>query len=902
MKKRNAARWLSGVLAAAMVFGTAGSVLADTEEGAKSAEENVSPYSGAGYAMDAEYEWKYFQNGDPADGTVAKDKWGQYNGWTRKYGTNAQDSSVYNDTDWETHAGSFDTLDGTLNSESQAYFFRGYFEVEDPSAIEGLHLTFDYKDAAIIYVNGQQLTSLNVPDVGYKTEDTGNGSHKDNLGYGSKDGDTENIRQADVTMRDISEMLVKGQNVIAVELHKTGADSQGYFKFGHLDLHPDTATLPDRDAVKAVSLTIGATPSELNLTWYSLATEGGQVQFAKKSDMTGDAFPEEKAETFEAVETLTQGKVYTSNQATVSGLEEDTEYVYRVGNNGIWSEQVYATKTKSSGDFSFIFAGDPQLGSSGDLDADKDGWRNTLNLIQQDPLFSEVSFIQNAGDHVEAGTSELQYDAYLANYDGSPVYSVPFATAVGNHDYKGTAYNTHFNLPNVSQLGDCGEGNANGDYYYVYNNSLFLVINSNNQSTAEHKEFMRNAIHLNPDTDWKFVIFHHSIYSTASHAVDNDILSRRSTLAPVFKELGIDAVLMGHDHVYTRSYMMDGLEPMVEESTDENGEPISEITDPSGIVYITANSASGSKYYEFSSNLEGDYVAVKNQEHVPNISKIDVSEDTFRITTYRTSDKSVVDEFTIHKTTNEKPITKTWENDGRGWRLKLSDGTYQTNSWAEINGIWYAFDEKGYMRTGWFLDTNGAWYYLSKSGAMATGWVKVGGTWYYLKESGAMAAGWIEIDGTWYYLRESGAMAIGWVQVGGTWYYLRESGAMATGWIQTGKTWYYLKDSGAMATGWLQTGGTWYYLRGSGAMATGWVQVGETWYYLRGSGAMATGWVQMGGTWYYLKESGAMATGWIKLGTTWYYLKGNGAMVSGQSLKINGKMYRFDQSGACVNP
>ncbi|WP_278321241.1 choline-binding protein A [Lactonifactor longoviformis] len=45
-----------------------------------------------------------------------------------------------------------------------------------------------------------------------------------------------------------------------------------------------------------------------------------------------------------------------------------------------------------------------------------------------------------------------------------------------------------------------------------------------------------------------------------------------------------------------------------------------------------------------------------------------------------------------------------------------------------------------------------------------------------------------------------------------------------------------------------------------------------------------------------------MATGWIKLGTTWYYLKGDGAMVSGQSLKINGKMYRFDQSGACVNP
>ena len=90
----------------------------------------------------------------------------------------------------------------------------------------------------------------------------------------------------------------------------------------------------------------------------------------------------------------------------------------------------------------------------------------------------------------------------------------------------------------------------------MYDNTLFMVINSNNRSTAEHKEFMESAIAQNPDVRWKTVVFHHSVYSTASHVNDGDIIERREELPPVMSELGIDVVLMGHDHVYTRTYMM----------------------------------------------------------------------------------------------------------------------------------------------------------------------------------------------------------------------------------------------------------------------------------------------------------------------------------------------------------
>lgn len=178
---------------------------------------------------------------------------------------------------------------------------------------------------------------------------------------------------------------------------------------------------------------------------------------------------------------------------------------------------------------------------------------------------------------------------------------------------------------------------------------LFLALNSNNTSTAEHKAFMEQAMQATAGQDitWKVVVFHHSIYSVASHSLESGILTRREELVPVFKDLDIDVVLMGHDHVYCRTYMMDGLDPMTDASI-YNDADYSSITNPTGILYVTLNSASGSKFYTIK-NASFPYSRVMNQENVPNISRVDVSDSQFKVTTYRTSDMSVVDSFAINK-------------------------------------------------------------------------------------------------------------------------------------------------------------------------------------------------------------------------------------------------------------
>ena len=98
-----------------------------------------------------------------------------------------------------------------------------------------------------------------------------------------------------------------------------------------------------------------------------------------------------------------------------------------------------------------------------------------------------------------------------------------------------------------------------------------------------------------------------------------------------------------------------------------------------------------------------------------------------------------------------------WENTDRGWKYKESNGSYVTNTWKQIDGIWYFFDGEGYIATSW-RQINGVWYFFNASGAMVTGWVQSGNDWYYMNQSGAMATGWVQSGNDWYYMSPSGAM------------------------------------------------------------------------------------------------------------------------------------------------
>lgn len=400
----------------------------------------------------------------------------------------------------------------------------------------------------------------------------------------------------------------------------------------------DNGTSSTDEEVKLTNdiLTIGKDGTERNFTWYANTKEKGKFEFAKLN--AEKDFKDAKVLDATVIE-KTNLSGYSSNQVTLDGLEPDTEYMYRFSNGDAVSE-VKTFKTGGTGDFSFFAAGDPQIGSGGHLKG-KDGWDKTLKLLPK--LDSSASFLLSLGDQVQAGKDEEEYDAYI-NREG--FNGLTLAPIIGNHDDRGNAHEEHFKVSNVQNE---GKSNAGSNYYYVYNNTLFICLNSNNKDYAEHKVTIEKAVAENPNVKWRVVTFHHPPYTVARHALDDYITDMRSTLVPILKENKIDLVLNGHDHVYTRTHVMDGTKPIIEWENGEEGKAPSEYVNPKGIIYVTTNSASGSKFYDIMQDKKFEYSAVKNQEKVPNISNVKVTDNSIEVTTYRTSDKSIVDSFKIVK-------------------------------------------------------------------------------------------------------------------------------------------------------------------------------------------------------------------------------------------------------------
>lgn len=609
--------------------------------------------------------WKYLDNNvDPGTET---DRYA----WTK---------ADYNDSEWKSEAGKFGAKKGKLEDlgdgfvptvllnqyingvngdDIPAFFFRTTVNISNLDDFSSLSGKLYYDDAAIVYINGVKVASFDEPEGGFES----------NMSYGGSNASNPKEGVISLTKEQLKDVIKTGQNTIAVELHQGRASSSDiYFEFNNLqvDYGQEETTVEQ----KALNLTIGEDETKMNLTWYANTNTSGTVQLAKAGAMINGEFPSQFT-TVEATNNQANDKGFYYNQATLSNLEENTKYVYRVV-NGDQVSKIYDFTTKDfDGSYNFIFAGDPQIGASGSASKDTEGWDKTLSdsINKFNP-----NFILSAGDQVNTASDENQYSGYL---DHEELTSVPQATTIGNHDSSSNAYTQHFNLPNETAKGETAAGT---DYWYVYNNTLFMNINTNNTSTAEHKAFMKEAIKENQDVRWKVVVFHHSVYSVASHSVESSILKRREELTPVFDDLGIDVVLMGHDHVYVRSNMMKGMK--VSQETKD----LTSVTDPEGILYLTANSASGSKYYDIKTNISTDFVAKMDQSKQRSISNIEVSENSFKVTTYlyNSNDNqwSTLDEFTINKSveTNNQEITLVPEETANDIRVVAPVGTVEKNS------------------------------------------------------------------------------------------------------------------------------------------------------------------------------------------------------------------------------
>ncbi|MBW7453096.1 S-layer homology domain-containing protein [Paenibacillus sepulcri] len=405
-------------------------------------------------------------------------------------------------------------------------------------------------------------------------------------------------------------------------------------------------------AIENVALNPGRNETELNFTWLSPGQPAASiVQMAKKADMTGSVFPAGpqvvtvtgKAEPA----TTVTDSVYYSNKATVTGLTPKTKYVYRVGDgtDAHWSP-VYDFATQDPTNYTIMFVGDPQIGAGGDVSKDTAGWAMTLK--QATSMFPNYSFIMSAGDQIENRSAEglaLEYDGFQSP---DVLKSLPLATVVGNHDVT-KDYEYHYNVPNESDKGTMKDArnttladpSFGGDYYYTYGDTLFMVLNTNNSNGAEHAQFMQETVAKEPDTKWRIVTFHHDIYGAGkNHSTETYVLNLRAALFPTLDALDVDMIFMGHDHSYIRTVVMNGDNIQGRQLVDSQGRDVN----PNGNTYITANSASGSKYYELNTTPER-YSASRSQLHTPTFSTISITPNSISVDTFRSDTLDKLDTY-----------------------------------------------------------------------------------------------------------------------------------------------------------------------------------------------------------------------------------------------------------------
>lgn len=194
-----------------------------------------------------------------------------------------------------------------------------------------------------------------------------------------------------------------------------------------------------------IILLVGADESQRVVNWYASADTSQVVQLAPTSKLKNGEFPNGAA-TYSADVVANTVNGGFNGHAILDHLNENTRYSYRVGGDGAWSPTYEFKTRKFDGNFDFLFFGDPQIGSSGNVPKDQAGWEDTVKVaLDANP---EAELLVSVGDQVETAGVETQWTAFLTP-DG--LRSVPWVATIGNHDVGSRAYEQHLWTPNTNR-------------------------------------------------------------------------------------------------------------------------------------------------------------------------------------------------------------------------------------------------------------------------------------------------------------------------------------------------------------------------------------------------------------------------------------------------------------------
>jgi acid phosphatase type 7 len=298
-----------------------------------------------------------------------------------------------------------------------------------------------------------------------------------------------------------------------------------------------------------ICLTITQNPHHTQaVSWRTaIQIKSAKAQISTITDFINQKSPCKTINTNSKAVKISEGKVVYHHSVVFDGLLPDTWYTYRVGDHLHWSEwNRFKTASNNSNAFEFLYFGDIQ---------NKIRPLCSQVLIAAAQTVPEARFWLFAGDLVNDGSDDNEWYSFF-NALGWMAKSYPLALVAGNHEYPHPRqiktgerkitklWQPHFNLP---QNGP--KGLEQTCYHFEYQGVFFLVLNGN-EKLEEQARWMERILRTNK-LSWIIVAIHQPIYSTSKK---RNVTIYQNLFAPIFDRFGVDLVLQGHDHAYSRTF------------------------------------------------------------------------------------------------------------------------------------------------------------------------------------------------------------------------------------------------------------------------------------------------------------------------------------------------------------
>jgi len=208
------------------------------------------------------------------------------------------------------------------------------------------------------------------------------------------------------------------------------------------------------------------------------------------------------------------------------------------------------TLPNKDGSVRFAVMGDTGRGDAGQYE--------TAKMMEAVHAKFPFTFMVMVGDNIYGADTPADYQKKFEQpYKPLIDAGVKFYASLGNHDNPNQRFYKQFNM--------------NGERFYTFRGSAgglakiteggvrFFAIDSNYLDKSQ-LDWLSKELGAS-GSDWKICFFHHPLYSSGK--THGSALETRAVLEPMFVKNGVSVVLTGHDHIYERIKLEQGIQHFV---------------------------------------------------------------------------------------------------------------------------------------------------------------------------------------------------------------------------------------------------------------------------------------------------------------------------------------------------